>query len=140
MKSAILLFVAAIICGTQFSAEAQRSAPDTQLLLGYWIDPSTGLMWTKTDNGRDVSWKAAMKYCRNLRLAGYSDWRLPTVAELQGIYDRTAEAPGLAGEHSKDSTTWHVKGSLFLTAYEWSSDYRLADRGHFSGCVLLRLQ
>ena len=100
---------------------------------GYWADPATGLMWAAKDNGRDVNWKAAMKYCRNLRLAGYSDWRLATVAELRGIYDRTAEAPGSEGEHSKDPTTWHVKGSLFLTADEWSSDYRLDDRGHFSG-------
>ena len=52
------------------------------------------------------------------------------MAELQGIYDETANAPGLAGMHSDDPTMWHVKGNIFLTAYEWSSNYRMDDRGH----------
>lgn len=38
-----------------------------------WTDPTTGLMWAAKDNGRDVSWKGAVKYCRNLRLeAGHT--------------------------------------------------------------------
>jgi hypothetical protein len=41
--------------------------------------------------------------------------------ELQPIYDRTANAPGLPGKHDDEPTTWHVKGNLFLTGYEWSS-------------------
>jgi hypothetical protein len=57
------------------------------------------------------------------------------MAELQGIYDRAAEAPGLAGMHSEEPATWHVKGSLFLTAYEWCSNYRQDDRGHINGYV-----
>jgi hypothetical protein len=113
---------------------SQKAAQEDQVR-GYWADPSTGLMWTAKDNGKDVSWKTAMKYCRNLRLAGYSDWRLPNLVELQGIYDKTADAPGLAGMHSDEPTTWHVKGELFLTAYEWSSNYLEDDRGHFSGYV-----
>ena len=34
---------------------------------GYWVDPSTSLMWAGKDNGKDVSWNKAMKYCRDLR-------------------------------------------------------------------------
>jgi hypothetical protein len=134
VKTAILLLATAMISGTQLSTEAQRPAQEKQGR-EYWIDPATGLTWTAKDNGKDVSWKRAVKYCRNLGLAGYSDWRLPSLVELQGIYDKTAEAPGLAGMHSDDPDTWHVKGNLFLTAYEWSSNYRLDDRGHFSGYV-----
>ena len=100
---------------------------------GYWIDPSTSRMWAGKDSGKDLSWRGALKYCRNLRLAGYSDWRLANMAELQGIYDETANAPGLAGMHSDDPTTWHVKGNIFLTAYVWSSNYRMDDRGRPSG-------
>jgi hypothetical protein len=88
---------------------------------GVWIDPSTSLMWAAKDNGKDVSWRQAMKYCHGLRLDGYSEWRLANMAELQGIYDKTVEAPGRAGP-AKDSHafTWHVKGNLFLTGDEWS--------------------
>jgi len=125
---ALLLSVAAIQANVQSAPEGQGGVQETGIR-GYWIDPSTGLMWLGKDNGKDVSWNKAMKYCRDLRLAGYSDWRLASMAELQGIYDRTANAPGL-GVHEVEPTTWHVKGNLFLTAYEWSSNYRMDDRGH----------
>ena len=98
----------------------------------YWTDASTGLMWAGRDNGKDVSWKGAVKYCRDLRLAGYSNWRLATLAELGAIFDGKADAPGLAGL-DKGPSTWHVKGNLFLTGDEWSSERRYDDRGHPSG-------
>lgn len=117
----ILLSVAAVIAGAQ--------SPTNET----WTDPSTGLMWAAKDNGKDVTWNKAMKYCSDLRLAGYSDWRLANMAELQGIYDKTANAPGLAGPHDSVQTMWHVKGSLFLTGYDWSGNYRMDDRGRANG-------
>lgn len=95
-----------------------------------WTDPSTGLTWVARDNGKDVSWKSAVKYCGNLRLGGYSDWRLATLDELKGIYDKNATSPGRAGNRAD---TWPVKGDLFLTGNPWSSNYRTDDRGRNSG-------
>src|ERR1700761_8028491 len=87
-----------------------QSLGDTQAR-GYWIDPSTRLMWAGKDNGKDLTWKKAVKYCHNLRLAGDSDWRLPSLRELEGIYDKGAKAPGLMGPGGKETAeTWHVKG------------------------------
>ena len=91
---------------------------------GYWIDPDTKLMWTGKDNGKDVNWNDAVKYCRKLRLLGFSDWRLPSIGELRGIWDRNGSAPG---------TTGHVKGNLFLTAREWSATKRPDLQGRPSG-------
>jgi hypothetical protein len=54
-----------------------------------WEDSSTGLMWTVEDNGNDFNWNQANAYCEGLTLGGYSDWRLPTIDELEGLYDRT---------------------------------------------------
>jgi hypothetical protein len=90
-------------------------------------------MWAARDNGKDVSWKDAGKYCRNLRLAGYADWRLATLAELGAIFDRNVNAPGLAGRGKDSSFTYHVKGNLFLTGDEWSSERRKDDRGRPDG-------
>ena len=42
--------------------------------------------------------------------------------ELEGIYDRTVMADGLAGEHDEVRIRWHVKGNLFLTGYQWGYD------------------
>lgn len=130
--AALLLSVAAVQGSAQSAPEGQSRAQDTQAR-GSWTDPSTGLMWAGKDGGKDVSFKSAVKYCRDLRLAGYSDWRLANISELQGIYDKTANAPGLAGTHDDVPTMWHVKGNLFLTGYQWSSERRNDDRGHPSG-------
>jgi hypothetical protein len=110
-----------------------QSDPQQTQARGYWVDPSTGLMWAAKDNGEDVSWKRAMKYCRNLRLAGYPKWRVATLAELGAIYDRDANAPGLAGSDQEDLFTYHVKGNLFLTGDPWGVERRYDDRGHPSG-------
>ena len=82
------------------------------------------------DNGKDSSYYKATKYCSNLLLAGYSDWGLATIDELQGIYDASAEAPGLADPGNGRAFTWHVKGGLFLTGLEWSGSRMHDDRGH----------
>lgn len=133
----VLLSVVAVVVGAQSSTGDRGLAQETQVR-GFWTDSSTGLMWAGRDNGKDVSWKGAMKYCRDLRLAGNSGWRLATLSELEGIYDKTANAPGLArlGGPAKGSDfTWHVKGNLFLTGNQWSSSQRIDDRGHSNGYV-----
>jgi len=128
----IFLSIVATISGAQSPAQSQSKAQQTQAR-GYWDDPSTGLMWTAKDNGKDVSWKGAMRHCRDLRLAGYSNWRLATLAELAAIYDRNADAPGLAGSGKDNLFTYRVKGNLFLTGDEWSGERRYDDRGHPDG-------
>ena len=50
-------------------------------------DSSTGLMWMKNDNGEGINWKVALTYAETSEFAGYDDWRLPNVKELQSIVD-----------------------------------------------------
>jgi hypothetical protein len=133
----ILLSVITMISAAQSPTEDRSSVQETQAR-GYWIDPSAGLMWAGKDSGKDVSFKSAVKYCRNLRLAGYSDWRLAAIDELQGIFDKNVEAPGINPRsrwHEAEAFTYHVKGDLFLTGEQWSSSQRMDDRGHPSGYV-----
>jgi hypothetical protein len=113
--------------------EQQTLAQETQAR-GYWADPSTGLMWVGKDNGKDVTWGNAIKYCRDLRLAGYSDWRLATIDELQGIYDSS----GFAAPPPRKGMDWVLagtpKGGLFVTGnLHWSSSRVNDDRGHPTG-------
>jgi hypothetical protein len=125
----ISFYTLVVIAGARSSKQDQGQAQESHAH-GIWIDPSTELMWAGKDNGKDVSWKKALKYCRDLQLAGYSDWRLANMAELQGTYDSAANVPGQAGPRKKPRTvTWHVKGNLFLTGDQWSSNYRMDDRG-----------
>lgn len=60
---------------------------------GAYSDGATGLMWTATDNGSKLNFEEAGQYCSSLRLGGHSDWRLPHVGELQGLYDVSGRKP-----------------------------------------------
>jgi hypothetical protein len=66
--------------------QAKERAAQEELDQLIWIDPATGFMWTKHDNGFQLTkWKEAYSYCSTLRLAGFADWRWPTVDELASI-------------------------------------------------------
>ncbi|WP_461833520.1 Lcl C-terminal domain-containing protein [Desulfothermus sp.] len=59
------------------------------------VDSKTNLMWQQATADTDgdgqlchrdkVTWIEAKKYCENLNLAGFTDWRLPTLFELFSI-------------------------------------------------------
>jgi hypothetical protein len=123
-----------MMAGAQSTPDkAPSQGPQTH---DYWIDPATNLMWAAKDNGRDVSWKGGVKYCRNLNLAGYSGWRMANLDELQGLYDQKAATPGMAGDKQHyRSFTWRIKGNIFLTGNQWTTLQRLDDRGKPSGYV-----
>jgi hypothetical protein len=40
------------------------------------------LVWQRSHSSQDLNWAAAKAYCGQLHLAGYTGWRLPTIAEL----------------------------------------------------------
>ena len=58
---------------------------------GTVTDSKTGLMWASKDNGIPISWHNALIYCQNYTESGYSDWRMPTLDELSGLYNRSEE-------------------------------------------------
>jgi hypothetical protein len=82
-------------------------------------------MWVGRDNSHNfILYSEATEYCHDLRLAHYSDWRLATIDELQGIYDRHAESPGespRSHDHEPEPVFLHIKGNLFLTGTQWVS-------------------
>ncbi len=44
-------------------------------------------MWAAKDNGKDINWHDAKQHCEEYRGGGYSDWRMPTLDEMKGLYD-----------------------------------------------------
>jgi hypothetical protein len=91
-------------------AELAEQEKQTELARISWIDPKTRLMWARQDNGSDVNWSEAVSYCQQLRLGGFSDWRLPEIGELQGIFDASV------------NELYKVKGNIQLSNYwVWSA-------------------
>jgi len=54
---------------------------------GTMTDNRTGLMWVKSPDSTQRMWQPAMDYCDTLDFAGKTDWRLPTIDELQGLME-----------------------------------------------------
>lgn len=57
-------------------------------------DRATGLIWQQGENSSG-NWAAALQGCENLTLAGYADWRLPNIRELESLTDDTRTTPCL---------------------------------------------
>jgi hypothetical protein len=61
-------------------------------------DTRRNIMWQKGDNGKEVTFEEAQKYCRTLRLGDYADWRLPNPYER----DTAVAVELLMRRHSRD--------------------------------------
>ena len=105
-------------------------------------DPRSGtvlvddLMWTTQDNGSDVDWNVATRYCENLTLDGDTDWRLPTEDELRGIKDlndgyELTTTIQLGGTPTEIQSTVYTRNPIRLTSIAvWSSRRQGADEAY----------
>jgi len=78
---------------------------------GTVTNTDTGLMWQKDTDPDIYEWQDALSYCENLTLAGYDDWRLPNVNELQSLVDYERYDPTI-------NTTYFPNT---LSSFYWSS-------------------
>ena len=77
---------------------------------GTITDTVRQLMWQQGDNGGQATFAEAQKYCKNLRLGGYNDWRLPNPDER----DTATAMELMMPRHARDI---HSHFDLY-----WSSD------------------
>ena len=88
-------------------------------------DNLTGLMWTKNANiWGDVIWNTAVDNCEGYSLAGYSDWRLPNVKELESLIAYQFSSPALP--NAAGTARWSA-GDPFtgvVSSSYWSSTTR----------------
>jgi DNA-binding winged helix-turn-helix (wHTH) protein len=116
----LLLLLGVLLALRQVRAVRAADAPT-------WSDPQTGLTWQRADNGvgrargqADVDRAEAMQYCAALRLNGRSNWRLPTMEELQTLYNTAKSEAGVWGGYR--AVYWHVSGGIQISGGETASD------------------
>lgn len=83
---------------------------------GTVTDKATGLMWQSTDDGVRRNWPMSLAYAEHATFAGYTDWRLPNIKELQSIVKYTATKGtwpaidtsyfNLSGDNTVDDPMW----------------------------------
>lgn len=92
---------------------------------GTVTDPETGLMWAAEDNGHDITWDDAKAYCENFRGGGHSDWRMPTMSELQRLYKS-------GSGYEANGYTVYITELIRLTSYwVWSSEASGSSAAYF---------
>ena len=93
MRKTVTLFAVVCLFCLVLPTAAQRAKKKTvridKVVDGKRVE---ALMWTRADNGKDINWSGANTYCEYLTLAGHDDWRLPTIDELEKLYDPGAGA------------------------------------------------
>ncbi len=76
----------------EIASRIETARTEAERLGGGYLQEKTGLIWATSDNNADVDWYAASDYCRDLEVADWSDWRMPTIEELEGLHDRRSSA------------------------------------------------
>ena len=87
------------------------------------LDTKTDLMWAAHDNGNDIGWLDAERYCKDFAGGGFSDWRMATQKELQTLF--TAE--------NKNANGFFITNLINITdCCSWASDVSLNSAAIFS--------
>ncbi len=88
----------------------------------YITDSESDLIWQKEWKGLDFI--RAIPYCEDLDLAEYSDWRLPTIDELETISDVGNSDP------FKTVTSWYLSSTETSEGLVWSRDLNVGGKRH----------
>jgi hypothetical protein len=107
------------------------------------IDSTSGLIWQDDNRSNSVEkdWSDAQVYCQNLVHAGYDDWYLPSVSELERLVDTTKYNPAIrqdfkninsnfywssSSDVSDSGSAWYVYFKLgYIDSYDKSDEYNV---------------
>jgi len=123
MKKLSLVLSIVFLLSSSVCAE-KRSADGRYIDLGSGVikDTITGMMWTQKDSyvdlGHSLSWNESNDYVNELSTGGYSDWRLPTIAELKTLYEPSKLNKDIFGGKIKLDPIFAERGPYSY----WSSD------------------
>ena len=81
---------------------------------GVVVDTTTKFVWQKKPDGVKRTYEEAVRFCKNLKLGGYSNWRLPRAQDLLKVFPRKNIFSPYKISRSSDSSYWSQK-SLTLT-------------------------
>jgi len=87
---------------------------------GTVTDSATQLMWKQEQEPAQMSWNDAMAL--KIDFAGYSDWRLPTINELNSIVEYSRTNPAIETAYFPNTTNdwfWSSSPYAYSSYYAW---------------------
>lgn len=100
------------------------------------IDQRTGLVWQRADSYHDLkkglNWYAAQEYVdkkNSQKFGGHNDWRLPTLEELNNLWDASRLVKSKDGEGIGLPEEFEARGSYYL----WTANERGLDNAWYFG-------
>ena len=130
----IIVLVCVVGILLQFSPCAMGGQRFTDNGDGTVTDHRLGVMWATNDNQGDIGWKQAEAFARyrfGLTVGNqYTNWRLPTIDELQSLY---VLKPGYNGYGTDCGIRVRIVSQIKLSCIlVWSSDEALGSHMAFN--------
>ena len=88
--------------------------------------PDHGIMFTATNVAKDVPQSECEAACNACTVAGFSDWELPTIDQLQLLIDRTRHAPAIDTDYFRDIANdwyWSTTPAAWSASVAWFVDF-----------------
>lgn len=120
-----LIFVSLAFAEERFTDNGDGTVTDHEL----------GVMWAKSDNQGDIDWRSAEKYCKwtfpYLIPTRYTNWRMPTIEELQSLYVRDKDYKGYetdCGQKVKIVSEIELSCGWLWASEAMTIDYKLKNK------------
>lgn len=148
------LLIASLLLATA-SAQAKtcrdnipHSTPTSQFEIhnnGTVTHKTTGLMWQRCSLGQSWdgatctgtasthSWQNALDAAESNTFAGYADWRLPNIKELESLVESACHSPAINTAVFPDTPSRWFWSSSPYASYVYGAWHVLFDDGHVSG-------
>jgi hypothetical protein len=100
-------------------------------------DNLTQLMWQKNPRQDSMTWEDALQYADTFQFAGYADWRLPNIKELESLNDEKRGNPSInktffptiiTGKYFSSTTlpnqttkAWYLDTQFGITTYQFKT-------------------
>ncbi|MEA1982225.1 MAG: DUF1566 domain-containing protein [Campylobacterota bacterium] len=92
------------------------------------VNDKTGLMWQDDSRAKSVKreWEGAKNYCQSLNHAGFDDWYLPSISELETLIDTTKVNPAIRDgfKNVTSSLYWSSSPDVSFSKSAWYVNFK----------------
>ncbi len=100
------------------------------------LDSKTNLIWQDNIDSKkkNVKWANAVRYCKDLRLDGYTNWKLPNIIELLSIVDKSKYNPAIYSTFKNVSPLYYWSSSPYVSnpINSWGVDFGTGNDGAYN--------